>query len=96
MPNLPTWLNKVLSILPLVALLSTSLMWVDTRYIHREISDTRFIDLQIKIIQGHVRDYERVKDSGANPTSSDESNYKLDMQQLEYLMIERTKKLGLN
>lgn len=96
MPNLPPWLNKILSVLPLVVLLSTSLMWVDTRYIHREISDTRYIDLQIKIVQGHVRDYERLKDAGGNLTASDESNYRIDMKQLEYLMVERNKTLGLD
>jgi hypothetical protein len=43
-----------------------------------------------------VRVYERLKDNGSNLTSGDESNYRLDMQQLEYLMVERNKMLGLN
>lgn len=94
MPELPKWLNKVLAILPLVVLLSTSLMWVDTRYLHRDISDTRYVDLQIKIIQNHLRDYERLKDVGTT-TAADESNYRIDMKQLEYLMQERNKTLGL-
>ena len=96
MPEMPSWLNKVLSVLPLIALLSTSLMWIDTRYLHRDISDTRYIDLQIKIVQGHTRDYERMKDSGIKISANDESNYRIDMKQLEYLMVERNRTLGLD
>ena len=89
-------ITKVLiAVLPLLALAGTGAMWVDTRYIHKQISDTRYIDLQIKIVQGHIRDYERLKDSGANLTSSDESNYNTNMTQLDHLLTERNRMLGL-
>ena len=87
--------KTLIAVLPLLALAGTGAMWVDTRYIHKQISDTRYIDLQIKIVQGHMRDYERLKDQGATLSSTDESNYQTDKRQLDHLLTERNRMLGL-
>ena len=83
------------TVLPLLSLIGQGVMYVDTRYMHKEISDTRYIDLQIRIIEGHIRDYERLKDTGANLNSSDESAYQTDLKQLDHLLKERQRMHGL-
>jgi hypothetical protein len=93
--NVKKTLTTLITILPLLALLGTGAMWVDTRYMHKQISDTRYIDLQIKIVQGHIREYERLKTSDAPLTMSDESNYNTDLRQLDNLLSERNKLLGI-
>lgn len=87
------WLTAVVATLgPIVALLSATALWVDTRYMHREISDTRFIELQIKIVDGHIRDYHRLD----SPSQEDTMKYNLDFEQLKNLQRERNRILGLD
>lgn len=88
-------ITALITVLPILAMLGTAGMWIDTRYMHRQISDTRYIDLQIKIVQGHIRDYERLQDSGSLILAADRSNYETDMRQLDYLLRERNRMLGL-
>ncbi len=76
-------------------MVATAFMWVDTRYMHTDISDTRFIELQIRIVQGHIRDYTRIIDSGSSPTANDTVAYEMDVDQLKNLMAERNKILGI-
>tara|TARA_B100000929_G_scaffold247489_1_gene206231 strand:- start:9111 stop:9398 length:288 start_codon:yes stop_codon:yes gene_type:complete len=83
------------TVIPILALIGTCIMWADTRYMHKEISDTRYLDLQIRIVQGHIRDYERLKSSGAKLSLSDESTYDMDKKQLDHLLKERNRLLGL-
>ena len=76
---------------PVITLLVSAWLWFDTRYMHREISDTRFIELQIKIVQGHIRDYHRLDE----PSPEDTTNYELDVDQLKNLQQERNRILGI-
>jgi len=93
--NLTKWYHFVLAAVPLIAMIATALMWVDTRYMHREISDTRFIELQIRIIEGHVRDYNRIIDADGTLSAADQMKREMDMDQLKNLMLERNKILGI-
>lgn len=93
--NIRVWFHWLLAILPLVTAVATTAMWVDTRYMHKEISDTRYIDLQIKIIQAQIRNYEQRKDSNQPMSTMDHTSYTLDMQQLNQLLIERNRLLGI-
>lgn len=94
-PRVKKAIIAVCTILPLLSLIGQGVMYVDTRYMHKQISDTRYIDLQIMIIQGQIRDYERLKDSGATITASDESVYETNMKQLDHLLKERQRMHGL-
>ncbi len=93
--NLTKWYHFALAIVPLVSLIATSLMWMDTRYMHKEMSDTRFIELQIRIVEGHIRDYTRVRDNGGVLSAGDEIKLNMDTAQLQNLMVERNRMLGI-
>lgn len=93
--NLTKWYHFVIAAVPLVAMIATAFMWVDTRYMHKEISDTRFIELQIRIVEGHLRDYTRIIDAGSGLSAEDQMKFNMDMAQLQNLMLERNKRLGI-
>ncbi len=93
--NLTKWHHFVIATVPVIAMVATAIMWVDTRYMHKEISDTRFIELQIRIVEGHVRDYARIIDAGDDLSAADEIKLNMDMAQLQNLMLERNKRLGI-
>lgn len=82
-------------VVPITAMIATAGMWIDTRYMHQDISDTRFIELQIRIVQGHIRDYTRIIDSGGVISASDTVQHDMDIDQLKNLMEERNKILGI-
>ncbi len=94
--NLTKWYHFAIAAAPVVAMFATGLMWIDTRYMHRNISDTRFIELQIKIVEGHVSSYNRILDSGGQLTASEKMKLELDMNQLKNLTTERNKLLGID
>jgi len=94
--NLTKWYHFVVATAPVVAMFATGLMWVDTRYMHRQISDTRFIELQIKIVEGHIGSYHRIIDSGGILTATEKMKLELDMAQLKNLSAERNKVLGID
>jgi len=85
----------VATIGPIVTFVATGWLWLDTRYMHREISDRRSVDIQIMIIQGHLRDYIRILDSGIELSAQDELNYDLDKNRLQNLQNERNRLLGI-
>lgn len=87
--------TEVLRALPLLALLGTSIMWVDTRYMHKEISDTRFIELQIKLVQNNIRDYHRMIEDGVELSPTEKMELEMEQDQLKFLINERNKVLDL-
>ena len=97
--NLTKWWHYLIAAVstlgPIIAFCGTAWMWLDTRYMHREISDTRYIELQMKIIEGHIRDYNRIVAGGGTPSPDDVMNYELDLDQLKNLQQERNRILGI-
>ncbi len=93
--NLTKWYHFVVAIVPVVAMIATGFMWMDTRYMHKEISDTRFIELQIRIVEGHIRDYNRIVDNNGDLSADDIFENDMDVDQLKNLMAERNKILGI-
>ena len=84
-----------MALAPLVAMLATAWFWFDTRYMHRTISDTRFIELQIRIVQGDIRDHNKMLDAGVTLSAEQRMQFDLDKDQLKFLMSERNKILGI-
>lgn len=80
---------------PIIAFCATAWLWFDTRYMHRNISDTRHIDTQIMIVQGHLRDYVRILDAGIDLSAQDQINFDLDKARLQNLNTERNKLIGI-
>lgn len=70
-------------------------MWVDTRYMHKEISDTRFIELQIKIVERNIKDFHRLMESGVELSPSEQLELEMERDQLKFLTNERNKILDL-
>ena len=93
--NLSKWYHGVIAIMPLIALLGSGWFWLDTRYMHKEISDTRFIELQIRIVQSNVRDYNRRIDAGEDLNAQETLEYDMEKDQLKFLMNERNKVLDI-
>ena len=93
--DVPKILNFFKVIVPVIAMIATAGMWIDTRYMHQDISNTRFIELQIRIVQGHIRDYTRLVDAGDIINANDTVQHEMDKDQLKNLMEERNKILGL-
>mgnify|MGYP001827460613 CR=1 FL=1 len=90
------WLTAAVATLgPIIAAAATLCLWVDTRYMHRNISDTRHIDTQIMVVQGHLRDYARIIDAGGELSTQDKINFDLDKIRLQHLTTERNKLLGI-
>jgi hypothetical protein len=94
-PLMKKALTIFLTVMPILAMLGTGAMWVDTRYMHKQIADIRYIDMQIRIVKGHIKDFERLKDSGSELTTADETSYSTNMTQLDHLLVERNRMLGL-
>ena len=93
--NLTKWYHFVFAIVPVVSMIATGMLWLDTRYMHKEMSDTRFIELQIRIVEGHIRDITRIRDAGGELSANDEIKLAMDLAQLQNLMLERNKTLGI-
>ena len=89
--NLNKWYHWLIASLPLLGLLGSLTLWVDTRHMHKDIADIRWLDVQILIIDGHILDYTRIE----NPTTADTIAYELSRDQLNLLKGERSKELGL-
>ena len=93
--NLTKWYHFVIATAPVIAMCLTFFMWVDTRYMHKEISDGRFIELQIRIVQSAVDSHNKIIDAGGTVSASDATKHELDMDQLKNLITERNKTLGI-
>ncbi len=93
--NLTKWYHFVFAIVPVISMILTAGLWLDTRYMHKEMSDTRFIELQIRIVEGHIRDITRIRDAGSELSANDEIKLAMDLAQLQNLMLERNKTLGI-
>lgn len=93
--NLKKAVAIVLTVIPILSALWTTIIWIDTRYMHKEISDIRFVDVQLIVAQGHMRDYERMISKGMIMTEEEKTEYDLEKQKYIYLTQERDKLMGL-
>ena len=90
------WYKPVLAVvLPLIPMLVTVSLWVDTRYMHKEISDIRYIDLQIRVIESQIKSYNRIKEAGGKMSVEEAWKYDMDIDQLKNLMAERNRVMGI-
>ena len=62
---------------------------------HKEISDNRFIQLQIDIVSGQLMDYNRIIDEGRELSAKELQDYDMYKFRLQMLEQERSKKLGI-
>lgn len=95
--NLTKWYHGVLASLPLLMMIGTAIMWVDTRYMHvemgakiKQISDGRHIQLQIDILKLRILEYNRIVDSGV--TLSAKQNEELGVLRFRLRLLEEEKK----
>lgn len=72
-------------------------LYMDTRYMHKEMSDARHLDLQITLYEREMKFYERRIDQGGyNPTLEEKREYNMLLKSIEVLGAERNKIIGLD
>jgi hypothetical protein len=100
--SLNKWYHWFIASIPLILFLWGIAVWVDERHQHKAIAQTthdnhdkianiRYIGLQMLVIEGHIRDYNRLN----NPSAQDHTFYALDIDQLNNLKAERENELGI-
>ena len=87
--------RAIAAILGVATMLAPAIMWIDGRYMHSDIANIRYIDLQLSLIEKNVRDYQRLVDTKAVITAADETNYHLDVETIKELQQQRNKLLGI-
>jgi hypothetical protein len=87
--------RSIAAILGVVTMITPLILWVDDRYMHNDIANIRYIDLQINLIEKNLRDYQRLVDTRAIVTAADETNYQLDISSIRELQKQRNKMLGI-
>lgn len=85
----------IAAIMPILGVIGTAFLWLDTRYMHRQISDNRYIEMQILVLERSIEDYEDDLNAGVKIKPEDKRDYQLEVAQLESLLRERNKLLGI-
>jgi hypothetical protein len=67
-PRARHMLDHLIRFLPLIALAVTMVLWVDTRYMHKQVSDIRYTNLQIQVLEGQVSAYHKLTSPTADET----------------------------
>jgi hypothetical protein len=94
--------SRLLRLLPVLMLITSIVYWVDARYMHKQafsiyndISDFRYNDLQIRVLEARLKIYTATLNSGGELSPDERVQYDTDLEQLKDLMKERNKALGL-
>jgi len=90
-----TWIQTSIAVAPLIIGLCTAVIWVDHRFVPKTAALIQHIDTQILIINGHLRDYNRLVDQGMPISSQDRTNFELDKLELQSLKSRKAKAQGL-
>ena len=91
--SLSKWYHGLIAILPLLALIGSFWLWLDTRYMHKEISDNRHLSLQIDVVNLQLMEFNRMIDAGQNLTASQQQ--KVDMLRFRLQLLEKEKQDGM-
>ena len=98
--NVSKWYHGLLAALPLLALVGSFWLWLDTRYMHvevgskiKEISDGRHLTLQMDIINLQLMEFNRMIDAGTVLSAKQKQD--LDMLRFRLQLLEEEKKKAL-
>ena len=94
-PSLLKWYKRLFKILPLITFFGLITLWVDTRYMHKEVSDIRYIELQMRVMNGQIKTYKRMESAGGLISIEASWQHEMDVEQYKNLMKERNKLLGI-
>lgn len=90
------YLKWFIDLLPVLALIGTGLLWIDSRYMYRNISDARHVEIQLQMYERELKRYERrVDNNGYIPSSEETREYDVLKQQVMLLTKQRNKIIGL-
>ena len=90
------WVKVTLAILPLFFTISSGLFWIDTRYMHKSIAESQFLELQLIVYTRALKFYERkIDNEGYTPTTEETREYNLLLDTVSDLNVRRNKELGL-
>lgn len=71
-------IDHFIKFLPVLALGVTMVMWVDTRYMHKQVSDIRYTNIQIQVLESQVSAYHKIE----SPTAEETLEYERLKQRL--------------
>jgi hypothetical protein len=83
------------TLIPILTFVGSMFFWLDARYMHRQISNIRFIETQMLILEGQVEYYERMEEFNIDLSQQDTRRYEMKLMQLLDLNKERNKILGI-
>lgn len=91
------WLKKLGLFVSVVGPLLTAVLWFDTRYMHKEISDFRFLEIQISMLERDAKAYaRRIDQENYIPTEEERLEYDVIKDQLIKLNTKRNELIGVD
>ena len=93
--NLTKWWHFVATIVPVVGLIISAMFWMDVRYMHKEISDNRHIELQYKIVTVQMNKYHQMQADKIQLTPAQITAFKALEIEFIFLETERNKLMGI-
>ena len=93
--NLSKWYHGLVAALPVLALIGSFWLWLDTRYMHKEISDNRHLVLQMDVINLQLMEFNRMIDAGADLSAQQQQEFDMLKFRLQLLEKERQDSLQL-
>ena len=70
----------------LVGMMITGALWLDTRYMHKEISDLRHIDTQMLLLEMRIEMYGKIEEAGGTLSVNEKIKYDMYKDQLKEIM----------
>jgi len=92
--NLSKWYHGLIAMLPLLALIGSFWLWLDTRYMHREIAQQQYTVLRYELALEKVKTFERLREDGHELDASERVEYNQAKTKLEFAQNEYNKMLG--
>ena len=93
--NLSKWWHALLAATPLIAMIATFGLWVDTRYMHRHIQARQNIEIQLDIANYRVKQYMLMEREGIELTVDEQLDFEARKRQVEDLEKEKNCLLGI-
>lgn len=94
--NLTKWWHAAIAAAPLLALIATFALWVDTRYMHKHIQARQNVEIQLDIAKYRVKQYMLMEKNGIALTVDEEMDYEARQRQVEDLEEEKNCLLGIS
>lgn len=94
--NRARYIKVILTVLPFIFTMASGLLWIDTRYMHKEMAEAQYAEIQLVLYTRSLKFYERKIDKeGYVPSTEETREYNLLLKTVEALTEKRNESLGL-